>query len=116
MSNVRIKVGKRIRQLRLEKGLTQEEAGEKANFHYTYWGRLERGEKNISVDNLEKIANVLGVGVHQLFSFAFELEELTQTEQDAKEILDIIMKLDREDIKKAKNILKEVFTNRNAND
>lgn len=53
--------GKRPRQLRKERGLSQEELGVKANLHRTYIGTIERAEKNISIENIAKLAKALGV-------------------------------------------------------
>lgn len=102
-------VGKRIREIRKDRGLTQEELGERVNFHYSYIGRIERGEKNISLVNLGKIADALGVGVHQLFSYAHELEELTGKEKEIKKVLILLMQQDEKDIKKVRNMLTELF-------
>lgn len=58
--NDRVKIGKTIRRLRIAKGWTQEVLAEKANLHPTYIGGIERGERNVGVDNLLKIARALG--------------------------------------------------------
>jgi transcriptional regulator with XRE-family HTH domain len=60
-------VGKRIRALRKEKGLSQEELGDLADLHHTYIGAVERGERNCSIDSLSKIAKGLNVNVVDLF-------------------------------------------------
>jgi transcriptional regulator with XRE-family HTH domain len=59
--------GKRLRQLRRERGLSQEELGVKANLHRTYIGTIERAEKNISIENVSKLAKALGVRVNDFF-------------------------------------------------
>jgi transcriptional regulator with XRE-family HTH domain len=53
--------GNRVRQLRKEKGLSQEELSFKADLHRTYIGMIERAEKNITLTNIEKIAKALDV-------------------------------------------------------
>lgn len=68
MDNVRVLVGERIRSLRKERGWSQEELGEKADLHYTYVGAVERGEKNASIDTLDKIADALGIEMVDLFT------------------------------------------------
>lgn len=60
--------GLRIKELRLDAKLTQEELADKANLHYTYIGVVERGKKNISLINIEKIAKALGVNLATFFS------------------------------------------------
>jgi transcriptional regulator with XRE-family HTH domain len=62
-----IKFGQKIRQERLKQNLSQEELAEKANLHRTYIGMIERAEKNITLINIEKISNALGVSISELF-------------------------------------------------
>ena len=59
--------GNRIRQLRLEMRLSQEELAEKAGVHRTYIGTIERAEKNITLCNIEKIASALNIRLTDLF-------------------------------------------------
>ena len=59
--------GKKIRTIRLEQKLSQEELAYKAELHRTYIGMIERGEKNISLLNIEKVAKALGVKIQELF-------------------------------------------------
>lgn len=62
-----IKFGQRLREIRKEKGLSQEKLAHKADLHRTYIGMVERAEKNITLINIEKIANALEVNINQLF-------------------------------------------------
>ena len=48
-----------VRRLRLEAGMSQEELAERAGVHRTYVGMLERGEKNVTIYNIERIAMAL---------------------------------------------------------
>ncbi|MBM4032118.1 MAG: helix-turn-helix transcriptional regulator [Planctomycetes bacterium] len=54
-------VGKRLREFRQAKGLSQEQLGELCGLHRTYVGALERGEKNVTVVTLSRIASAIGV-------------------------------------------------------
>lgn len=65
-SKINEEVGFNIRIIRQERGLTQEELGALAGLHRAYIGQIERGEKNIGLRNLEKIANALKVSVRVL--------------------------------------------------
>lgn len=62
-----IQFGKRVRELRLSRGLSQEELGAHAGVHRTYIGMIERAEKNITLENIKKIADALGVSINSLF-------------------------------------------------
>lgn len=64
-----IKFGQRIRQLRKEKNLSQEELSFKAGLHRTYIGMIERAEKNITLVNIEKIATALEVSIDNILKF-----------------------------------------------
>ena len=66
-SSVLIKFGEKIRQLRKEKNLSQEELADRAKLHRTYIGMIERAEKNITLTNIQKLATALDVEINQLF-------------------------------------------------
>ena len=59
--------GNRVRELRKEKGLSQEELSFKADLHRTYIGMIERAEKNITLTNIEKIVKALDVSLNDIF-------------------------------------------------
>jgi transcriptional regulator with XRE-family HTH domain len=59
--------GNRVREIRREKGMSQEELSFKAELHRTYIGMIERAEKNITLINIEKISNALKVNIKDLF-------------------------------------------------
>lgn len=62
-----VQFGERVRELRKEKEISQEELADRAGVHRTYIGMIERGEKNITIVNIQKIAKALGVGIKELF-------------------------------------------------
>jgi transcriptional regulator with XRE-family HTH domain len=61
MSNINKEVGFKIREIRLERGLSQEKLATLADLHRAYIGQNERLEKNIGLKNLEKIARALKI-------------------------------------------------------
>lgn len=63
------KVGQRIKELRHKLGISQEELAARADIHRTYIASLEVGKRNISIVNLEKIANALDVSLSRFFDF-----------------------------------------------
>ena len=58
--------GSSMRQVRQSLSLSQEELAERSGLHRTYIGSVERGERNITLINAEKIANALGVKLEEL--------------------------------------------------
>lgn len=59
--------GKKVRELRTQRGYSQEGFAFECNLHRTYIGCIERGEKNVTITNIEKIAKALKVEICQLF-------------------------------------------------
>ena len=68
MNDLLVLLGKRVQELRAAKKWSQEEFAHVSGLHRTYIGQIERGEKNISFENLSKVAAVLGVTLSELFS------------------------------------------------
>ena len=60
-------LGNRIRTLRLQQGMTQEELADGARLHRTYIGGIERGERNVAYLNLLVIARALNMPIEELF-------------------------------------------------
>lgn len=60
-------LGQRIRELRSEKGYSQEAFADHCGVHRTFMGTIERGESNLSFQNIAKVASALGVTLSALF-------------------------------------------------
>lgn len=67
MSEIAKLIGQRIRNHRSQQGLSQEKLAELAGCHPTYIGQLERGEKNATIESIEKIAVALNISLSALF-------------------------------------------------
>ena len=68
MTDIKKVFGKNVRKYREKKKLTQERLAELCDLHRTYIGGIERGERNVSLENIQKIAEALGVKIKELFS------------------------------------------------
>lgn len=67
MSTIAKSVGQRIRNYRTQQGLSQEKLADLSGCHPTYIGQLERGEKNATIESIEKIAVALNISLSTLF-------------------------------------------------
>ena len=106
MSEIMQTVGSRIRAVRNQCSMTQEELAEKATLHPTYIGQVERGEKNLTLTSLEKIVAALGITFTDLFenmevatsqrSVASQCYEIVsrKTAENQEKILDILLQID----------------------
>ncbi len=61
------KFGEQVRKERHQKGFSQEELAARAGVHRTYIGMIERAEKNITLENIEKVIKALGLKISDFF-------------------------------------------------
>ncbi len=64
----RVRFAQRLRLQRQDRGLSQEELADRAGLHRTYVGSVERAERNISIDSMERLAEALGLDVSDLLA------------------------------------------------
>jgi transcriptional regulator with XRE-family HTH domain len=65
--DIRIRFGRAIRRVREEQGINQEEAAERCGMHRTYYSGIERGVRNVSLVNIEKVGKGLRTSLPRLF-------------------------------------------------
>lgn len=94
MSNIGEKLGRRIRTLRVESGLSQEQLAEQAGLSSKYLGEVERGIGNISVEKLSRIAVTLAISTKDLL----DTEHEKKTEDLIKEIICLLPALNRKEL------------------
>jgi len=82
-------VGERLRAIRKQKGLTQAQVAEKARLNDKYYSEVERGIRNITLVNLQKIAKALGVPLREIFRFSVE----RQSSPEEQEVVAIMIHL-----------------------
>lgn len=98
-------VGAKVRAIRKRRGLTQEQLAEMIDTQHSYIGYVERGEQNITLITLEKIANALKVDSRSLFDY----EELSGRNPKIFSIVEFLSDKSDHDLEKAFLILKQVF-------
>lgn len=65
--DIRVRFGRAIRRLREKQRISQEEAAERCGLHRTYYSGIERGVRNVSLVNIERIAKGLKAALPELF-------------------------------------------------
>ncbi len=108
LSNIAKIVGQRIRNYRTQQGLSQEKLAELAGCHPTYIGQLERGEKNATLESIERIAGSLKISLSELFeniggentnrrNIAYECYEflLAKSPKEQQQIFNILIEMDK---------------------
>ena len=108
MSDIAKTLGQRIRNYRTAKGLSQEKLADLSGCHPTYIGQIERGEKNATVESIEKISAALSVSLSTLFekigsvdalsrSIPLECYELlsSKTKEEQEHLYRILLEIDK---------------------
>lgn len=112
MENIKFIIGQRIRNYRIQKNLSQEQLSELANCHPTYIGQLERGEKNATLESIQKVAQALNIPLSQLFE---KIEEKQNEESIPLQIYDFFSSKNKKEQKYLYQILKEIDDYKNSN-
>jgi len=74
-ASVRVALGQRIREIRRSQGVSQEELAHKSGLDRSYVGCVERGERNVSIDNITALARALDVTIAELVTFTDNVNE-----------------------------------------
>jgi transcriptional regulator with XRE-family HTH domain len=69
------RIGERIRRLRKEMDLSQEQLAERSGLHTNYVGQVERGEKNLTLETLEKVVRGLDIALEKFFRYIGPMEQ-----------------------------------------
>lgn len=103
-------VGDRIKSLRKAKGWTQEQLAEASSLHYSYVGGVERGERNISLETLEKIVIALQVSPMELFRDELEADDDAKARRKAvDEYMSMISSRSTEEIEMISRLNRDIF-------
>ena len=110
MSEIAKIVGQRLRQRRQELGYSQELTSEKAGLHPTYIGQLERGEKNATIESIEKICIALDLPMEDLFAKIITTDSKCTT---ARKCYDLIISQPMKDQENLYLFLENIINYRN---
>ncbi len=110
MENICKQFGNRLRATRKAKGYTQETLAEKGSFNPKYYGSIERGEVNVTLKTIKKLASILGVKLGELFRFDLPKRAVSENEEEVLVLINEIIKdRNEEKFKKLKVFLKEIL-------
>ncbi len=106
-------IGRKIRELRKKKKLTQEDLGERAGLDYTSIGAAERGERNLSVRSLLRVAEALDADATYFIPTSKKLNVKTEKGERIKKIIDKLEILNEEHVELVEDFV-EVLEKRKA--
>lgn len=107
MDDISIKIGNRVKQLRQDKGISQEELALTANLNKSFVGQIERGKKNATVKTIEKICLALNVTLHEFFSF--ELDEIDIPSDSLIKISALFKNLNDKQISQVVELIRQII-------
>jgi transcriptional regulator with XRE-family HTH domain len=90
VEDIKSLLGKRIRDLRKQRGLSQEGLGWKSELHFTYIGAVERGERNCSIITLEKIAKGLEINIKDFFDIPFHKTDINKLKKEINNKINLL--------------------------
>ena len=67
MANIRQIIGRNLKYIRYQSGLSQEDFYNKYNLNFKYYSMIERGELNVRVDTIEKLASLINISYEEFF-------------------------------------------------
>ncbi|MBE6969049.1 MAG: helix-turn-helix transcriptional regulator [Ruminococcaceae bacterium] len=105
MSDIAKTVGKRLRSYRTGQSLSQEKLAERAGLHPTYIGQVERGEKNLTIESLEKITSALDVSMASVFE---KIEERGESDNYCLQAYELLSRKNNVDRERLFRILSEI--------
>ncbi|MGG4555159.1 helix-turn-helix domain-containing protein [Paenibacillus humicus] len=105
MAELREFLGNRIRAIRNAKGLTQQNLADTSDLDYRYIGALERGERNFSIDTLEKVLTALNISMYEL---VYLDKKQNDTENSRQVAIDEFMAITEDLTEDQMNILRRV--------
>lgn len=102
-------VGKRLRELRTLKGLSQEEMAELAGVNAKYYSEVERGKRNMTIRVMEKIVTNLGITLEELFRFPTNLKLSPLGEEVVALVISVLKSRDEKSLGKLKVFLTDIL-------
>ena len=106
MENLSVLIAKRIKEIRKEKGLRQEDM-EGFGFNYRYYQKIESGKANITLNTIERIAKAFEIKPSEFFTLP--LDSSNETDELTSLINQLIKKKDRKSIRKITVFIKEIL-------
>ena len=110
MADILKQFGKKVRDSRKAQGLSQEELAEKADLHYTYVGGVERGERNLSLKSIERIASALKIDIRGLFALHLSEKSNVKNKELISDINNLLLTKDIKILQLIMRIIMDIDT------
>jgi len=109
LENAKKKLGLRLKEIRTARGMRQEDM-EKHGFSYRYYGRMERGLVNPTIETLLRLCEIFDITLPDLFAFASESGNVSEdAEAVAMKVAEVFRRGDLKKIAKLKVFLEEIL-------
>ena len=109
IENIKKKLGLRLKELRLARGLNQEDL-EPLGFSYRYYGKIERGLANVTLETLARLCEIFEVGLSDLFLFMdIDREASEDREAVAVKVAQLLGGKSKKNVRKLKVFLDEIL-------
>jgi len=108
LENAKKRLGLRLKEIRTARGMRQEDM-EKHDFSYRYYGRMERGLVNPTIETLLRLCDIFGITLPDLFAFADADTVSEDAEAVAMKVAEVFKQGDPKKIAKLKVFLEEIL-------
>lgn len=110
-------VGKNIKKIREDKGLTQQTIADLISMHRSNYSRVETGDRDLSIEAINKIAKYFNISIDQLVNFDGDIpKEITIEDKNTIQQMQLIQQLDEEDKSMVFKMIDKMLTNKKFKD
>lgn len=110
-------VGKNIKKIREDKGLTQQAIADLISMHRSNYSRVETGDRDLSIEAINKIAKYFNISIDQLVNFDGDIpKEITIEDKNTIQQMQLIQQLDEEDKSIVFKMIDKMLTNKKFRD
>jgi transcriptional regulator with XRE-family HTH domain len=109
-------IGKIIKKYREDKNLTQKQIADLIHMHRSNYSRVEAGERELSIEAIQKVATLFGMTIDQLVNEETIPQEVSLEDKTSNEQAELIQQLDEEDKQTILRLIEKMLTNKKFKD